>query len=206
MSIQYHKIQNIYKRDELTHKLIEGVYKLDIFAYLEDVQWEATEKIDGTNIRLIWADNKFTIKGKSDKAQMFAGVEEMMLEYALKATPLMLEKFPDQEICFYGEAYGAGIQKGGKYNKAKQFALFDIFTNGVWLNRGAVNEIAKKIEMPVAKLVAVDTLPNLVQKVKNGLKSQYGDFVSEGLVARPVVELFNNRSERIIVKIKGGDF
>jgi hypothetical protein len=33
-----------------------------------------------------------------------------------------------------------------------------------------------------------------------------GDFIAEGLVAKPAVELRNRRGERIVVKIKHKDF
>jgi hypothetical protein len=41
---------------------------------------------------------------------------------------------------------------------------------------------------------------------RGGLKSQWGDFEAEGIVARPKVDLFDRGGNRIICKIKGKDF
>ena len=41
---EYPKIQSIYKRDDKTHKFLEGQYSLPEFEYLKDNKWAATEK------------------------------------------------------------------------------------------------------------------------------------------------------------------
>ena len=51
---EYHKIQSVFKRDIANGKIIEGKYSLPEFEYLKDNQWVFTEKVDGTNIRIIW--------------------------------------------------------------------------------------------------------------------------------------------------------
>ena len=51
---QYHKIQTVYKRDPATkHKyLLEGEFSTPELEFLANCQWEWTEKIDGTNVRV----------------------------------------------------------------------------------------------------------------------------------------------------------
>lgn len=51
---EYHKIQTCFKRDEKTKRIIEGDWTLPEFEYLKDCQWVFTEKVDGTNIRVMW--------------------------------------------------------------------------------------------------------------------------------------------------------
>lgn len=41
---------------------------------------------------------------------------------------------------------------------------------------------------------------------RKGIKSQWGDFIAEGIVARPATELLTRNGERIITKIKHKDF
>ncbi len=78
---EYPKIQSIYKRDEQTHLFLEGEWSLPEFAYLSNNEWEWTEKIDGTNIRIIWTPKSdkweeahiawgVSVKGKTDRAQI----------------------------------------------------------------------------------------------------------------------------------------
>lgn len=53
---EYHKIQTLFKRDmESKHKtLLEGQWTLPEFEYLAGNVWTFTEKVDGTNIRVIF--------------------------------------------------------------------------------------------------------------------------------------------------------
>src|SRR6056297_1994451 len=69
---QYHKIQSVYKRDPETkyQTLLDGQYSLPEFELLKDIKWVFTEKVDGTNIRVIWDGEKINFKGKTDNAQM----------------------------------------------------------------------------------------------------------------------------------------
>lgn len=41
---------------------------------------------------------------------------------------------------------------------------------------------------------------------REGFTSTWGDFIAEGIVARPEVELFDRMGQRIITKIKYNDF
>ena len=51
---EYPKIQSVFKRNEETHKFIDGEWSLPEFQYLAPCLWRATEKIHGTNIRVGW--------------------------------------------------------------------------------------------------------------------------------------------------------
>jgi hypothetical protein len=55
---EYHKIQTIFKRD-MTNKaksLFEGRWTMPEFEYLANNTWVFTEKVDGTNIRVIFKE------------------------------------------------------------------------------------------------------------------------------------------------------
>jgi hypothetical protein len=56
MMQKYHKIQTMFKRDpERKYKtILLAEWARPEFRYLEDLSWEWAEKIDGTNIRVIW--------------------------------------------------------------------------------------------------------------------------------------------------------
>lgn len=204
---EYHKIENIFERDITTNKLIIGKFKSNYLEVLATLEWIATEKVDGTNIRIIWENNEFRYGGKTDRAQFPKGFEEYLQATFEPLKPFFLEKFADKKVCFYGEGYGAGIQKGDVYRPDKAFVLFDIWCEGVWFNRGAVEEIARQLEIEVVPIVARGNLLSIVDIVKNGLPSQWNPKITaEGVVARPVIELFDNRKNRIIVKIKNRDF
>jgi len=42
--------------------------------------------------------------------------------------------------------------------------------------------------------------------IKKGVKSQWGDFLAEGLVLKPKIELKDRAGKRIVTKIKHKDF
>jgi len=214
---QYHKIENIFNRDTVSNKLIEGEYRQPEVEYLKDLQWIATEKVDGTNIRVIYnnltedgsLDGSITFNGKSDNAQLHGHLVIKLQETFLPQLPLFIEKFEGKQVCLYGEGYGAGIQKGECYLDHKDFILFDVWIDGVWLSRGDVEGIALMLGIKTMPIVCIGTLPEMVLIVKSGLQSKWNEhqvFEAEGIVCRPVVELKDKLGNRILIKIKARDF
>ncbi len=212
-SWKYPKIMSIYKRNQETGKFIIGQYSTPEIEYLKDNKWIFTEKVDGTNIRVKWDGRDTIFAGRSDDAQMPVSLiyklDELFKSYEgrkkLEAT------FPYEEgleVCLYGEGYGAKIQKGGgNYIKdGVDFVLFDVCINGVWLERINVNDIAQKLGIKSVPVIGQGTLNDAIEMAKKGFKSQWGDFIAEGIVMRPEVELFTRRYDRIITKVKYRDF
>lgn len=67
---EYDKIVSIYKRDEKTHKFLINQFSLFEFEFLQHSTWVWDEKIDGTNIRIMFRNNELTFGGKTDNAQI----------------------------------------------------------------------------------------------------------------------------------------
>src|SRR5712691_1407680 len=108
---EYHKIETLYERDDRTHKLKDPlVLRNRIYGALKSWQW--TEKVDGTNIRVIWRDGKITIGGRTDNAQIHADLIRWI--YGNITREALASTFNDSaHVVLYSEGYGAGIQKGG---------------------------------------------------------------------------------------------
>ena len=65
--IEYVKIETPFIRaEDGSKKLIEGKYRNETVAYLKDSLWEFTEKIDGTNISIVWDGHKVEFHGSTD--------------------------------------------------------------------------------------------------------------------------------------------
>lgn len=203
---QYHKINNIFKRDTSTNKIIKGDFYMPEIEWLAGNQWMATEKIDGTNIRIMWDGENVTFGGKTDRAELHKDLVARLEKLFLPKKNLFAEKFGEKQVCFYGEGYGAGIQKGGKYKEQKDFIMFDVKIENVWLNRGDVVGIAHLFEVDFVPEVHTGTLAEMIAIVEEGLKSTFGDFIAEGIICKPVVEMQTRFGERIITKIKDRDF
>ena len=206
MSSQYHKIQSIYKRDRETGKFRIGDYSIPEFGYLADLEWEWTEKVDGTNIRVIWDGDTIEFRGKTDKAQIQPQLFSALANMWIPLKGKLAEDYT-QGATFYGEGYGPKIQKGGgNYRDNQSFVLFDVKINRWWLTRDSVNNIGERLGIDVVPVVGHGNLSQLIESTKANPNSLWGDFRSEGYVARPTVELFARNGNRIIVKCKCKDF
>lgn len=194
----YGKTPNVFARDPETHKLIDGEYSTDELRHLAKLPWEFTEKVDGTNIRIIYEAatlSWISIRGRTDKATVDQGLLDYL--HGKELGPMFKELFPDigdAVVCVYGEGYGAGIQKGGLYSPVKSFAGFDVKVGHIWLDRGNAYDVISKLGLKRVPLVTTGPLVAGVERVRRGLQSQYGDFYAEGLVARTPMGLLTGRA------------
>lgn len=206
MTQQYHKIQTVFKRDPETKfkTLLEGEFSLPEFEYLKKNDWVWTEKVDGTNIRVMWDGEKVVFGGKTERAQIPANLFQRLQELFPTEFMASLELPP---MTLYGEGFGARIQKGGGnyIPKGVNFCLFDVFCD-MWLERDSVIDIGTKLAIPIAPVINTGRLDVMVEYVRGGFRSFWGDFQAEGIVARPATELLTRRGKRIITKLKCKDF
>ncbi len=204
--MKYHKIQSIFKREEKTKEFTKE-FSMPEFEYLKDNLWEFTEKIDGTNIRIIWDNGELRFGGKTDNAQMPMKLIEKLQTIFTKDKMQKVFPEPEGRIILYGEGFGASIQSGGKYIRdGMDFILFDVLIDKWWLNRESVEDIAKKLSLKIVKVIGEGTLQEAVEITKKGFNSEFGDFIAEGIVLRPKVQLFSRKGDRIITKVKYKDF
>lgn len=201
--LTYPKIESLYNRDETTHKFKAGEFRLPVFEYLYPLQWQATEKVDGTNIRVGWDGESVTFGGRTDRAQiptfLLARLQDLF-------SP---EKFADKPpMVLFGEGYGAKIQKGGGNYKADgvDFVLFDANVDGWWLQFGDIDDVANSLGISTVPVMAFAGMDTIERMVARGFESAWGRFPAEGVVAKPAVDMLQRNGERIIVKLKTKDF
>ena len=214
----YTKINTLYKRDEKGNIVI-GDFSRPEFEYLFNCKWRAFYKIDGTNMSYYWDGHEMQIHGKSESAQSPKHLLKKMQE--LLTVEKLQEVFPlkydenGNEIPFivriYGEGYGAKIQKcGGSYIKNDcNFRVFDIKINQYWLDWENVVDICEKLNLEMTIPYGEMTLAEAEDMVVKGFKSPIAEnpeLDAEGLVLRPIIQLYNKQHERIMVKIKTGDY
>jgi len=208
---EYHKIHTIYKRDKNTkHKtLLEGQFSLPELEYLQNNTWVWDEKVDGTNIRIVFDGEKIRFGGKTDNADIPANLLNRLNERFIPQLGKFKEVFGenDTNVVFYGEGYGPKIQSiGGNYRKDQDFILFDIKIGNTWLNRDSVINISKNFGLDIVPIVGKGTLKEAIEYTRKGFNSTWGNFFAEGLVLRPEIQLLSRMGHRIITKIKYKDF
>lgn len=208
---KYPKIQTVYKRDPATNyaDILWGEFSLPVFEYLQDNAWVFTEKIDGTNIRIIRDENgNIEFRGRTDRAQIPPHLLQKLHEVFNQDTKERLkDAFGDTSVCLYGEGYGQKINKGGKYiANGVDFILFDIKIRHWWLRQIDMEELAESLKIPVVPRVGEGNIKEMISIVEKGLKSEFGPFPAEGVVAKPKIDIFGRNGQRIITKLKHRDF
>ena len=161
----YHKIQTVYFRDPKNNMktLLEGEWSNPEFEYLAENKWYCTEKIDGTNMRILWDGEQVEYRGKTDNAD----ISKHLL-------PFLEETFTNKKICVYGEGYGMGIQKGGNYMSDKtEFILFDVLIDDWWIQPDTLKEMAYGLEVMYVPEIGVFTLYEVINMVKKGFTQIY---------------------------------
>lgn len=222
---EYHKINSIYKRDISTNKFIFGNYSIPEFEYLKNARWNATEKIDGTNIRIELSfymgpdgiNYNMSFQGRTNRADIPKHLQEKL--HQLFDNINWLHIFPDakheDKITLYGEGYGFKIQNGGNYcGKDVNFILFDVKYNHYWLEWSSVMDIADKLKIRTVHRYEDMTLDEAIEFVKDGFYSNLSQchedgnkqYLAEGLVLRAPCGLLRRNGERLIVKVKHKDF
>jgi ATP-dependent RNA circularization protein (DNA/RNA ligase family) len=212
--IPYPKIMTVFKRTD------KGVIMPDqcsdpVFDYLWGNDWLATEKIDGTNVRVGYTPSMgVQFGGRTDKAQMPVTLLNKLADlFPVEKFP---DVFPDADndigVTLYGEGYGAGIQKGGWYiPNGVDFILFDVRVGRWWLKFDDVEDVAEKLGIKAVPKVGYFSLEAAVDYMaENVLYSRVAEAMdkpAEGIVLRPAVEDLQKRSgQRIIAKLKHVDF
>lgn len=225
--IEYPHIDTIFKRyreGPNIGKIIPGEWTHPEFEYLAYNKWMGTEKVDGMNIRVCWYPHEPDIgiqisetpcapllefKGKTDKAQPYKPLWDRLNQ--IFTIDLMSQVFSDQPVCLYGEGYGAGIQKGGKYiPNGVDFILIDIRIGQWWLQYVDCIQIAERLNINIVPVIGEFTLYEAIDLVKNGFQSMWATckdpFLAEGLVLKSHYDLRFRNGQKIITKIKTKDW
>ena len=196
----YQKINTIFKRDANNIIMPYNEFAIPELEWLRNCKFDATEKIDGTNVRIeviptITEDESLitfevAYKGKTDNADMpkhlDAFLKETYPEDKVLASP-GLPKVITQEVMeekkwvtfedipmytIYGEGYGVKIQTGGNYiRNGVGFIVFDVKVGNMYLLREAMESIAEKLGAPVVPYMGQFTIDEAIDFVRKGFKS-----------------------------------
>lgn len=226
--IKYPSIETVFVRDTSTNLLRFGENRIPEVELIP--RWTISEKIDGTNIRVTYSITNGvraeSVGGRTDKAQLPSGMLDAIshifpplddvIDYFAQGRELPWDEW---SVTFYGEGYGAGIQKGGgEYSKQKRFRCFDIrYGGGAWEDDPRMREICADLGIPVAPLLT-DHFVGHIPETYDELFDLTGysivaaednakhDVLPEGIVAKPLRTLLNKYGERVMYKLAFREF
>lgn len=195
---------------------IDNLYK-DARMFQFDECW-ALEKIHGTSAHISWKklSGESLDPTKVGELKFFAGGENYEKFVALFDKEDLITKFEalDQdEVIIYGEAYG-GKQQGMRetYGDALKFVAFDVKMAGNWLDVENAHALVRYLKLEFVDYKRINaTLEEMdkerdrdsTQAIRNGVGEGKK---REGIVLRPIGEVYDHRGNRIISKHKRGDF
>lgn len=198
----YPKIETLYERDT-NFKVNIDLIKKPEFTIID--KWEVTEKIDGTNIRIVWKDKQLSFLGRTERAEL---PKDLLCWLEENITPeSMFKVFKNAPVVLYGEGYGNKIQSGKAYSEIAKFILFDIKIDKWWLKRFSIEEIATSLNIDVVPLLGKFTTLEIMDMVKKGFPSKIGNVpICEGIIAKTDPILMDRKGNRVMFKLKHKDF
>lgn len=223
MAHNYPKITSPFKRTDNKSKTVNVGVWFDEYAEFfgeNETPFYATEKVDGTNLNIIYDGNHVHYTGHTDKTVWNPEVEEWIKNnFNANFEQICEQLFGENEIRLCGELIGPKIQSNFYKLEDYKFILFDIHndTTNTWWRREKVEEIAKELNLDIVPLVMNKfSFANLSTESKNSLmgwtyilqnnvklESKINkDVEIEGFVVRPLMEILKANGERVIYKIK----
>lgn len=169
------------------------------------------EKIDGTNVRIIFDPNgeeKITILGRSKDSGMPTYLTEFLKSH-FTFEKLSAAFQTTHKLILYGEGYGHTIQSmGPKYRKDVNFMLFDVHVGHFWLTRETVREKAALLDVPFPPELGIMTEAEIVAFVQSNPESLCSTKpqVMEGIIARTEPLLLFRNGSPLMWKLKVRDF
>ena len=202
---EYQKIETLYKFDNELKGYREEFYN-PIVEYLKDCKWVGTEKIDGTNVRVLWNGHSFEFGGRTDKATLPKELLQILqntFNYDMEI--LFEQKFGEKEVLLFMEGYAGKIQNGA-YKGQESIIGFDIMIDDIYLDKNVSKRIFEELGIQFVPMTEFENLQTCIDFVKTHEQSIIQpESKMEGLVCFPALRLYDHKGNRIIVKIKGRD-
>jgi len=211
---EYPKTDNLYKRNpQKKSELLVGTFTRPEYALIN--AWDVTEKVDGTNVRLVFHrvfNGSYDYFGRTDNAQFTIGQENFLddLCQEIRSNVLhTLNSYGLDTLTVYGELYGPKIQSGGNYSDELGFRAFDMLVNDkTWLAPDSVRGNAEAFGLDSVPSLGVLSTQQVFLLVAGGFKSTFAqnkDYDAEGVIAKPPSNLYDQRGERVVFKLKTKD-
>jgi len=213
--MKYPKINTLFKRGD-SGKIIAGQLSRPEFEAIH--KWRITEKIDGTNIRVMYckfADggpDTVDFGGRTDDAIIPVHLlEHLKNTFTIEKFSGIFQEKTDRptnfKVILFGEGYGPKIQSGGLYRRDVSFILFDVWINGWWIEPDNVKKLAATLGVDYVPELDFETIVDAITYVMNKPVSKISTTAfAEGVVARSNPLLLFRDGTPLMWKLKVRDF
>lgn len=238
MAHNYEKILAPFSRASSKDKYVDewGKWAKPEFELLQKVKWVWTQKIDGTNLNIVWDGDKVSYLGHTDKTQWNDRAKKLIEETFCtpEAETVFEQLYGEQPVTVSMELVGKDYNQNYGHPDG-YFYVFDIkngATGKYWTNDEVLSHFVnsfdpeKKIMDKVQELFegGIRDAVNYVKITEatwnsnfttswydDGfhvwkIKNPLGPYPIEGIVGRLPIELYNSKNERVICKVKCKDF
>ncbi len=207
----YLHIENLYKNQNVL--LFKELYALEkLHGTSASIIWQpccAPETRHGSDVKIPGQQEVYT--DENGYLILFSGGASIHVFEKLIVPTELMKKLADfhTRVEIYGELYGGSQQKQAwRYGKDLKFCAFDVHINQSWLTVPDATDVTSKLGL---EFVSWKKIPGTVeacdaardapseQAKRNGVA---GDQPMEGVVLRPLLEVRDNRNERLIAKHK----
>lgn len=202
---EYQKIETLYKFDSEIKRFKKEFYN-PIVEYLKDCKWFGTEKVDGTNVRVLWNGHSFEFGGRTDNAEIPKALMKVLTDnFNYDMEVLFEQKFGNKEVMLFMEGYAGKIQNGA-YTGSEDIIGFDVMIGDIYLDKAVSKELFEELGLKFVPVLEFNNLQECIDYVYNNKQSIIQPQSKiEGLVCYPAVRLYDHQGKRIIVKIKNKD-
>lgn len=236
MAYNYEKILAPFCRDDAKQKIVNiNKWSKPEFEMLQNLNWIWTQKIDGTNLNIVWDGERIYYVGHTDKTQ-WNDRSKQLIESTFctpEAETIFEELYGSQPVTVSMELVGKDFNQNYGHPDG-YFYLYDIRNGdtGKYWNREAVESFLKafdpnKENMDIVQVLFEGSIKDAVQFVRLAndtwnkdfktswftrnevswrVENPLGKYPIEGIVGRLPIELYNAKGERLITKVKCRDY
>lgn len=199
----YQKIECPYIFDIETKKFKE-VYLNPLVELLKDVKWLGSEKYDGTNIRVYYDGYRISFHGRNDNTNMPSEILDLLKKTFDNTEIIFEQNFGNKEVILFMECYGGkvlGSKRSHWYNDSDESLIgFDVMINGKYLDKRKIKPIFDLFNIKTVEFKIYNNLQEILDLVKE--ETFYQERYFEGIVATPIIPVYDENGNRIIVKVK----
>jgi len=184
----------------------------DVFQVGEMVS--LTEKIHGSNDRVGWIEGQYMAGSHKLRRKEPENYASNLYWYPLSLAPVQallthLAGHGYRQVILYGEIYGPGVQSLQYGQKGLGYRVFDIMTDGCYVDTTVMRDICEDFEVEtVPELARIPYSLEAVKSYSDGKTTLMTDgaHMREGVVVKPLQERIDPKIGRCVLKYVGDTY